>query len=120
MKEFIERLVRYLVDNPAAVEVSEIRGKQTIVFELRVGDGDMGKVIGRKGQHAKSLRILLAAVAAKHNRRAVLEILEDRAPEPAADNSKDSIDSQKEEKSTNKPLPGTKTGDKLQNGTVKS
>ena len=76
MKEFLEYLIKHLVDKPDEVEVNEITGERTVVFELRVGDGDMGKVIGKRGQTAKALRILLAAVAAKHTRRSVLEILD--------------------------------------------
>ncbi len=76
MKEFIEFVVKHLVDNPDAVQVNEIDGERTAVFELRVGEGDMGKVIGRRGQTAKSLRTLLAAASAKNGKRAVLEILE--------------------------------------------
>ncbi len=76
MKEFIEFIVKHLVDNPSAVHVNEIEGEKTVVFELRVGEGDMGKVIGRRGQTAKSLRTLLAAASAKMGKRSVLEILE--------------------------------------------
>jgi predicted RNA-binding protein YlqC (UPF0109 family) len=76
MKEFIEFIVKHLVDNPSAVQVNEIDGERTVVFELRVGEGDMGKVIGRRGQTAKSLRTLLAAASAKLGKRSVLEILE--------------------------------------------
>jgi len=76
MKEFIEFIVKHLVDRPDEVRVNEIDGERTVVFELRVGDGDMGKVIGRRGQTAKSLRTLLAAASAKMGKRSVLEILE--------------------------------------------
>lgn len=76
MKEFIEFIVKHLVDNPNDVQVNEIDGERTVVFELRVGQGDMGKVIGRRGQTAKSIRTLLAAASAKMGKRAVLEILE--------------------------------------------
>jgi predicted RNA-binding protein YlqC (UPF0109 family) len=76
MKAFIEYLIKHLVDKPDEVQVNEIAGERTVVFELRVGDGDMGKVIGRRGQNARSLRTLLAAVAAKQGRRSVLEILD--------------------------------------------
>ncbi|RMF64767.1 MAG: KH domain-containing protein [Calditrichaeota bacterium] len=76
MKEFIEFIVKHLVDNPSEVQVNEVDGERTVVFELRVGQGDMGKVIGRRGQTAKSLRTLLAAASAKIGKRAVLEILE--------------------------------------------
>ena len=76
MKEFVEFMVKHLVDKPDEVHVNEINGERTVVFELRVGSGDMGKVIGRKGQTAKSLRTLLAAASAKMGKRSVLEILE--------------------------------------------
>ena len=76
MKAFIEYLVKHLVDKPDEVQVNEITSERTVVFELRVGDGDMGKVIGRKGQTANSLRTLLAVVAAKQGKRSFLEILE--------------------------------------------
>jgi uncharacterized protein len=76
MKDFIEFIAKYLVDHPEAVKVTEIEGEKTTVYELRVGDGDLGKVIGRKGQTAKSIRTLLTAASAKRGKRAVLEILE--------------------------------------------
>ena len=78
MKEFVEFMIKYLVDKPEEIQVKEIAGERTVVFELRVGDGDMGKVIGRRGQTARSLRTILAAVAAKQGQRSVLEILEDK------------------------------------------
>lgn len=78
MKEFIEYLIKHLVDKPKEVKINEITGYRTVVFELRVGDGDMGKVIGRHGQTARSLRTLLAAAAAKQGKRFVLEILDDQ------------------------------------------
>ncbi|MDZ7261079.1 MAG: KH domain-containing protein [candidate division KSB1 bacterium] len=76
MKEFIEFIVKHLVDKPEEVKVTSIDGERTVVYELRVGQGDMGKVIGRRGQTARSLRILLAAASAKQGKRSVLEILE--------------------------------------------
>ncbi len=78
MKAFIEFIVKHLVDKPNEVLVEETDGHQTIVYELHVGPGDMGKVIGRHGQTAKALRILIAAASAKTGKRAVLEILECR------------------------------------------
>jgi len=76
MKEFIENIVRSLVDNPDQVNVKEVLGSRTTVYELRVAQGDLGKVIGKNGQTAKSIRTLLAAAAARQGKRAVLEILE--------------------------------------------
>jgi len=76
MKEFIEFIARALVDHPDNVEVSEIEGEKTTVYELRVAPEDLGKVIGRKGQTAKAIRTIIAAVSAKKGKRALLEILE--------------------------------------------
>ncbi|MFC1502667.1 KH domain-containing protein [bacterium] len=76
MKEFIEYLIKHIVEKPDEIHINEIAGERTVVFELRVGDGDMGKVIGRHGQTAGSLRTLLTAAAAKQGKRFVLEILD--------------------------------------------
>ncbi len=76
MKDFIVFIVKALVDDPDQVEVQEILGSRTTVYELRVGQGDLGKVIGKQGQTAKSIRTLLTAVSARQGKRAVLEILE--------------------------------------------
>ncbi|MCH7947210.1 MAG: KH domain-containing protein [candidate division Zixibacteria bacterium] len=76
MKEFIEYIVKNLVDNPDAVNVVEIEGTRTTVYELRVGEGDLGKVIGKEGKTARSIRTILSAAAARQGKRAVLEILE--------------------------------------------
>ena len=76
MKDFIEFIAKNLVDNPDDVKVTEVEGERTTVYELRVGTSDLGKVIGKKGQTAKSIRTLLGAASAKLGKRAVLEILE--------------------------------------------
>ena len=76
MKEFIEFIAKNLVDNPDDVSVKEVEGERTTVYELRVGTSELGKVIGKKGQTAKSIRTLLGAASAKLGKRAVLEILE--------------------------------------------
>ncbi len=72
----IETIVKELVDNPSQVVVTEVQGEKTTVYELRVGQGDLGKVIGKKGNTARSIRTLLTAASAKKGKRAVLEILE--------------------------------------------
>ena len=76
MKEFVEFIVKHLVDKPDEVVVSEVDGERTIIYEVRVGDGDFGKVIGKHGQTAKSIRILLGAASAKTGNRSVLEFLD--------------------------------------------
>lgn len=76
LKLFVETAVRHLVDQPDMVKVTEIQGEQVTVFELRVGPGDMGKVIGKRGQNAHAIRTLLNAASAKAGKRTVLEIIE--------------------------------------------
>jgi len=76
MREFVEYIVKSIVDNPDDVRVEEVQGSRTTVYELRVAQADLGKVIGKAGATAKSIRTLLAAAAARQGKRAVLEILE--------------------------------------------
>jgi uncharacterized protein len=76
MKELIELIARSLVDHPDKVKVSEVEGAQTTVLELRVADGDLGKVIGKQGRTARAIRTILSASGTKQKKRFVLEILE--------------------------------------------
>ncbi len=76
LQELVEFVAKSLVDHPDRVEVKEIEGEKTTVIELKVAPEDLGKVIGRQGRTARAIRTLLAAVARKQNKRAVLEILE--------------------------------------------
>jgi uncharacterized protein len=76
LKELIAFIAKSLVDDPDAVQVKAIEGEKTIILELTVGEGDLGKVIGKDGRTARAMRTLLAATSAKQAKRAVLEILE--------------------------------------------
>jgi hypothetical protein len=76
VKTLVEDIARALVDVPNEVVVNEIDGEQVTVFELRVAQGDLGKVIGKQGRTARCIRTLLGAVGTKLNRRFNLEILE--------------------------------------------
>ena len=76
MRELIEYITKALVDNPDAVQVSEIEGEQTSVIELKVAKEDMGKVIGKQGRTAQAMRTILSAASRKMRKRAVLEIIE--------------------------------------------
>lgn len=76
MKTLIETMAKALVDNPEEVKVSEIEGEKTTVFELRVAQSDLGKVIGKQGKTARSMRTILGAAGTKLGKRCVLEILE--------------------------------------------
>jgi predicted RNA-binding protein YlqC (UPF0109 family) len=74
--EMVELIAKSLVDNPEAVAVKSVDGHQVSVLELSVDQADLGKVIGKKGRTAKSIRTLLGAAGVKHNKRFSLEILE--------------------------------------------
>jgi hypothetical protein len=76
MKELVELIAGALVDHPEDVNVKEIEGNQATVLELRVADGDLGKVIGRQGRTARAIRTILNASGTKLKKRFVLEILE--------------------------------------------
>ena len=76
MKSLIEQMAKALVDNPEEVVVSEVEGERTTVFELRVATSDLGKVIGKQGKTARSMRTILSAAGTKLGKRCVLEILE--------------------------------------------
>jgi len=76
IKQLVEEIAKALVDLPEEVAVREIQGEQVTVLELRVAPGDLGKVIGKQGRTARSIRTLLGATGMKLNRRFTLEILE--------------------------------------------
>ena len=76
LKDLVEHIVKKLVDKPEAVQVTEISGEQATIIELRVASEDLGKVIGKEGRTARSIRTLVHAAATKEKKRAVLEILE--------------------------------------------
>ena len=76
MKELVEAIAKALVDNPDQVQVRAVEGEQVTVLELRVHPTDLGKVIGRQGRTAKSMRTILGAVGMKLKKRLTLEILE--------------------------------------------
>lgn len=76
MKSLIEAMAKALVDKPEDVKVAEVVGEKTTVFELRVSENDLGKVIGKQGKTARSMRTILSAAGTKLGKRCVLEILE--------------------------------------------
>jgi hypothetical protein len=77
MKEFVEYIVKNLVDNPDQVRINEVGGTQSFIVELSVEKSDIGKIIGKRGKTINALRALLMAVAARNGLRVSLEILED-------------------------------------------
>lgn len=76
MKELLELIARALVDHPEQVAVTEIEGEQTTVLELRVAPDDLGKVIGKQGRTARSIRVLLGSAGMKLRKKIVFEIIE--------------------------------------------
>ena len=76
MKELLEYIAKSLVDYPDDVNVTEIESEQTTVLELRVNDSDMGKVIGKQGRIAKSIRAVIKAAASRSNKRVVVDIVQ--------------------------------------------
>jgi uncharacterized protein len=75
MKDLIEFIAKSLVEDPSQVTVSEVEGANSIIIELHVASEDMGRVIGRGGRVANSMRTLLRVVAAKEGKRVTLEIV---------------------------------------------
>ena len=76
MKQLVEDIAKALVDIPDEVSVQVVEGEQVTVLELRVAASDLGKVIGKQGRTARSIRTILGAAGMKLNRRFTLEILE--------------------------------------------
>ena len=78
MKDLVMFLAKQLVNHPDAVEVKETQGDTASVLELKVAREDIGRVIGKQGRTAKSIRTILNAVASRTNRKVILEIIEER------------------------------------------
>ncbi len=76
LKQFLENLIKSIVDKPDKIKISEIEGETTCIYELRVGQEDYGKVIGKNGQNANAIRTLLEAVSSKGGKRVIFEIIE--------------------------------------------
>lgn len=76
MKELVEQIAKALVDHPDQVQVNAVEGEQVTVLELRVAPPDLGKIIGRQGRTARSIRTILGAAGMKMRKRFTLEILE--------------------------------------------
>ena len=76
VKEFLEFVIRQLIEFPDEMMLSEVPNGKTIVFRVQMRQSDVGRVIGRNGQTIQAIRALLASSAARHNQRATLEIVE--------------------------------------------
>lgn len=76
MKQLLEMIAKALVDKPDEVSVTEVEGEMTTVYELKVAKEDLGKIIGKEGRTARSIRTILSAASTKIRKRSVLEIIE--------------------------------------------
>jgi predicted RNA-binding protein YlqC (UPF0109 family) len=74
MKELIETMVKALVDRPEEVVVNEIAGEQAVIYEIKVADQDIGKVIGKQGRTANALRVIVKAASSKIGKNASVQI----------------------------------------------
>ncbi len=75
MKEILQTIIENLVDNKEAISIKEIAGEQSIVFEVKVSENDMGKIIGKQGKIAGSIRTIMKAVASKERKRVSVEFI---------------------------------------------
>ncbi|NLJ24074.1 MAG: KH domain-containing protein [Firmicutes bacterium] len=76
MKELVEFIAKALVDEPEAVQVSQVEGERSLILELRVAPDDMGKVIGKQGRIAKAIRTVVKAAATKEGKMVHVEIID--------------------------------------------
>ena len=77
MKELLTVMIIAIVDKPDEVDISLTESENTVIYELRLGDGDVGKVIGKKGRNVTAIRTILSAATAKAGgKRSILEIIE--------------------------------------------
>lgn len=76
MKEILKTIISNLVDDKEAVEINQVDGEKSITFEVKVAEGDMGKVIGRQGRIAKSIRMIMKAFASKEHKKVSVEFVE--------------------------------------------
>ena len=76
MKELLTYIIQSLVENPDEVSVTERKAEGETVFEVRVAEGDMGKVIGRQGRIVKEIRVLMKVVAQRKGKKVSVEIMD--------------------------------------------
>ena len=76
MKESLEAIITSLVNEPSEVSINQVDGDKSIVFEVKVANNDMGKVIGREGRIAKAIRTIIKALAAKEGKKVSVEFID--------------------------------------------
>ena len=75
MKEVLETIIKNLVDNQESIKIEEAEDEKNIIFKVQVADGDMGKIIGRQGKIAQSIRTVMKAVAGKKDKKVNVEFI---------------------------------------------
>ena len=76
MKDLIHMIIRSLVDNEDEIDIKEILGEKTLMYEVKVADKDVGKIIGKNGRTINAIRTLLRAATVKDNKKVILEVLQ--------------------------------------------
>ena len=76
MKAILETIINTLISDKEAVSINQIDGEQSVIFEVKVAESDMGKIIGKQGVIAKSIRTIMKAVATKENKRVSIEFID--------------------------------------------
>ena len=75
MKEALTTIINSLVTDTSAVSINEIEGEKSVIFEVKVAESDMGKIIGREGRIAQAIRTIMKALAAKENKKITIEFI---------------------------------------------
>ena len=75
MKEVLEIIIKNLVDDQDSVEIKEVEGEKNIIFEVKVAEEDVGKIIGRQGKIAQSIRTVMKAVANRKDKKVIVEFM---------------------------------------------
>ena len=75
MKDILETIIKNLVENKEAISINEIEGQTVVTYEVKVADTDMGKVIGKQGKIANSIRTIMKAVASKEQKKVTIEFI---------------------------------------------
>ena len=75
MKEILQKIIENLVDNKEKIEINELEGEKSVVLEVKVAQEDMGKIIGKQGRLAKSIRTVVKAIAAKEQKKVSVEFI---------------------------------------------
>lgn len=75
MKEILTTIIKSLVTDESAISINEVEGEKSVIYEVRVAEADMGKVIGKEGRIAKAIRTIMKALAAKENKKITIEFI---------------------------------------------